>query len=176
MNNWGGAKMPCEMCGKEVPRLRKVQIGGSTLEVCNDCARFREDVPVETPAADPVATGPAAVAEPRPMAFPSHHGRKKDVLSRGEMDLAEDYNRRIINGRRKKDLTQEELARRINEKKSVISRLETGEMRPSDRLVKKLEKELDVKLKERMEFQAEPSKKQVGSGGVTLGDLIKMEK
>jgi putative transcription factor len=164
------------MCGKEVPRLRKVQIGGTTLEVCNECARFREDAPVEAPKAAPVTSGPSAVAEPRPIAFPSHEGRKKDALSRGEVELAEDYNRRIIKGRRKKDLTQEELARRINEKKSVISRLETGEMRPSDRLIKKLEKELDVKLRERMEFQAEPAKKQVGTGGVTLGDLIKMEK
>ncbi len=168
--------MPCEMCGKEVPRLRKVQIGGSTLEVCNECAKFREDTPVEAPVAAPVASGPAAVAEPPPRTFPLHQGRRKDALSRGEMELAEDYNRRIINGRRKKDLTQEDLARRINEKKSVISRLETGEMRPSDRLVKKLEKELDMKLRERMEYQVEPAKKQVGTGGVTLGDLIRMEK
>ncbi len=168
--------MPCEMCGKEVPRLRKAQIGGSILEVCNDCAKFREDIPPEAPKAAPVATGPAAVASPPPRIVPIHPGLKKDVLSRGEMELAEDYNRRIIKGRRKKDLTQEVLARRINEKKSVISRLETGEMRPSDRLIKKLEKELDIKLKERMEFQVEPAKKQVGTGGVTLGDLIKMEK
>jgi putative transcription factor len=164
------------MCGKEVPRGRKVQIGGSTLEVCNECAKFREDAPAEQTMSEPVASGPAAVAAPQPLAFPSHQGRKKDALSRGEVELVEDYNRRIIDGRRKKDLTQEVLAKRINEKKSVISRLETGEMRPSDRLVKKLEKELDIKLKERMEFQAEPAKKKVGTGGVTLGDLIKMDK
>ena len=105
-----------------------------------------------------------------------HHGKKRDALSHGEMELADDFNRRIINGRRKMDITQEELARRINEKKSVISRLETGEMRPSDRLVKKLEKALDVKLVERVEFQVEAAKKKVASGGVTLGDLIRMEK
>ena len=168
--------MPCEMCGKEVPRLKKVQIGGSTLEVCNECARFREDAPAEAPEPVPVASGPAAVATPPPRVFPTHTSKKKDALSRGEMELVEDYHRRIIKGRRDKDLTQEDLARRINEKKSVISRLETGEMRPSDRLVKKLEGELDIKLKERMEYQIEPAKKQVGTGGVTLGDLIKMEK
>ncbi|NIS13517.1 MAG: TIGR00270 family protein [Thermoplasmata archaeon] len=168
--------MPCEMCGKEVPRLRKVQIGGSTLEVCNECARFGEDAPGPAPKAEPAASGPAAVAEPPPAPAFVHHGRKKDALSRGEMELADDFNRRIIVGRRKKDLTQEELARRINEKKSVISRLETGEMRPSDRLIKVLEKELDIKLMERMEYQVEPAKKRVASGGVTLGDLIKMEK
>jgi putative transcription factor len=168
--------MPCEMCGKEVPRLRKVQIGGSTLEVCNDCAKFGQETPREAPKAEPMTSGTAAVSTPSPRTFPVLHGKQKDALSRGEMELAEDFNRRIIKGRRKKDLTQEELARRINEKKSVISRLETGEMRPSDRLVKKLEKELDIKLRERMEYQVESAKKQVGTGGVTLGDLIKMEK
>ena len=168
--------MACEMCGKEVPRLRKVQIGGSTLEVCNECARFGEDTAPAAPQAAPVTSGTAAVAAPTPARTFTHHGKKRDALSRGEMELVDDYNRRIITGRRKKDLTQEELAKRINEKKSVISRLETGEMRPSDRLVKVLEKVLDIKLKERMEYQVESSKKKVASGGVTLGDLIKMEK
>ena len=170
--------MPCEMCGKEVPRLRKVKIGGSTLEVCNECAKFGEDAMPPPPKAEPPATGPAAVATPPPAPARTftHHGKRKDALSRGEMDLVDDFNRRIINGRRKKGLTQEELAKRINEKKSVISRLETGEMRPSDRLIKVLEKELDIKLMEHLEYQAEASKKKVATGGVTLGDLIKMEK
>ena len=167
--------MPCEMCGKEVPHLRKVQIGGTTLEVCKECARFGEEE-TATPGRAPVVSGPAASAAPPPAPAFTHHGRKKDALSRGEMELVDDYNRRIIEGRRRNDLTQEELARRINEKKSVISRLETGEMRPSDRLVKKLEKELGVKLKEHVEYQVETSKKRVATGGVTLGDLIRMEK
>ena len=80
--------MPCEMCGKEVPRLRTAQIGGSIHEVCNDCAKFREEIPPEAPKAAPVATGPAAVASPPPRIAPIHHGPKKEVLSRGEMELA----------------------------------------------------------------------------------------
>jgi len=168
--------MPCEMCGKEVPRTKPVQIDGSILDVCNECARFREDAPPEVPEPTPIASGPAAVATPPPRIFPTHTSRKKDALSRGEVELVEDFHSRIIKGRRAMDLTQEDLARRINEKKSVISRLETGEMRPSDRLIKKLEGELDIKLKERMDYQLEPTKKQVGTGGVTLGDLIKREK
>ena len=168
--------MPCEMCGKEVPRLRKVMIDGTALEVCNECARFGQDAVRETPASEPPAAGPAAIATPPVRAPPVHHGKRKDALSAGEMELAEDYNKRIIQGRRRKDMTQEDLAKRLNEKKSVISRLETGEMRPSDNLIKRLEKVLEIKLMERVEFQLEPAKRQVGSGGVTLGDLIRMEK
>ena len=169
--------MPCEMCGKEVPRLRKVQVGSSLLEVCNECAKFGSDVQRVTPKPEPVASGTGAVAPVR--TFESTPQRRRDALSRGELELVEDYDKRIARGRQKKGLTQEALAKRLNEKKSVISRLETGEMRPSDRLVKKLENELDIKLKERLEYQVEATtkaQKRTASGGVTLGDLIRMEK
>ncbi len=169
--------MPCEMCGKEVPRLRKVQIGASVLEVCNDCAKFGADMTPEAPKGEPIASGTAAIAAPPvPLTYDRAPQKQRDALSRGEMELAEDYSKRISKARQSKDWTQEDLAKRMNEKKSVVSRLETGEMRPSEKLIKKLEKELDITLKERMEFQVEASKKTVGRGGVTLGDLIKMEK
>jgi putative transcription factor len=156
--------------------MRKVQIGGSILEVCNECARFGDDTPRETPSEDLPVTGPAA-APPSPRTVASSAQRRpRDALARGEMELAEDYSKRISRARQRKGLTQEELAKQLNEKKSVISRLESGEMRPSDRLVKKLERALDIKLRERAEYQVEPAKKRITSGGVTLGDLIKMEK
>jgi putative transcription factor len=169
--------MPCEMCGKEVPRLKKVQIGSSVLEVCNECAKFGSDMATEAPKGEPIVSGTGAVAAPPvPIAYERAPQKQRDALSRGEIELVEDYSKRISKARQKKDWTQEDLAKRMNEKKSVVSRLETGEMRPSDKLVKKLENELDIKLMERMEFQVEASKKSKGTGGVTLGDLIKMEK
>ena len=168
--------MPCEMCGKDVPRLRKVQVGASVLEVCNDCARFGDDAPRESSKVVPVVSGPSAVAE-APRAFePAPRRKPRDVLSPGEEELVEDYPKRIQKARTRLGLTQDELAKRLNEKKSVISRLETGEMRPSEALIKKLEKTLEIKLKEREEFQVETGKKHVASGGITLGDLIRMEK
>jgi len=169
--------MPCEMCGKEVPRLRKVQIGSSALEVCNECAKFGSDIAREAPNGEPITSGTAAVAAPpEPRPYSRAPQRQRDALSRGELELVDDFSKRISKARQAKDWTQEVLAKRMNEKKSVVSRLETGEMRPSEKLIKKLENELDIKLKERMEFQVDTSKKTVGTGGVTLGDLIKMDK
>jgi putative transcription factor len=164
------------MCGKEVPRLRKVQVGGSVLDVCGECARFGEDVPREDkPQAEPAyGPGHGAVAPSPPRSAP--RGRPRDVLTRGGEELAEDYPKRIKNARQKQGLKQEELAKRLNEKKSVISRLETGEIRPDMKLVKKLEKLLGIKLMERMEFQVDTSRGQTASKGVTLGDLIRREK
>ena len=167
--------MPCEMCGKEVPRLRRVQIGSSVLEVCNECAKFGADVQREPPPGEPVVSGPAAVAPP-PRPHQGSTPRRRDVLSSGEEELAEDFAKRISKARQSKGWTQEELAKRLNEKRSVISRLESGEMRPPEKLIKRLEHELGIRLKERVEFQVDTAKKGVGRGGVTLGDLIRMEK
>lgn len=65
-----------------------------------------------------------------------------------EMDeLATDYNKRIQRAREKEDLTQDDLAQEINEKSSLISKLERGDKLPEEKVVKKLENFLDVDLK-----------------------------
>jgi putative transcription factor len=68
-------------------------------------------------------------------------------------------------------LKQDELASKVNERSSVIAQLESGSMRPSDQLIKKLERELNIKLTEKVTLVKPESS---GSKKVlTLGDLIK---
>jgi ribosome-binding protein aMBF1 (putative translation factor) len=52
----------------------------------------------------------------------------------------------IIEARRKKGVTQKELAQRIGTKQSVISRLESGRANPSISFLKKFAKALNSKL------------------------------
>lgn len=54
--------------------------------------------------------------------------------------------RAIIEGRTKKGVTQEKLAKRIGTKQSVISRLETGRANPSVSFLKKLAQALGTRL------------------------------
>jgi putative transcription factor len=167
----------CEMCGKEVPRTRTVTVGGTVLDVCNECAKFGDEVKREAPPPPetiPYGAGPAEMQSR--IAQASARGKPKDVLTEGPTELVEDYPRRIREARVRLKLEPKDLGRRINEKVSVISRLESGEMRPDDKLVKKLEGALSIKLKERGEFQVDTAKKHARTGGVTLGDLIRMEK
>lgn len=97
----------------------------------------------------------------------------RDVYTQaGELELAEDFPQRIRQAREARGWKQADLGAKINERVSVIAKLESGTISPGDTLVRKLERELGIKLKERVEPVA--AKKQAVGGGVTLGDLIKM--
>ncbi|UCD93109.1 MAG: TIGR00270 family protein [Methanobacteriota archaeon] len=88
--------------------------------------------------------------------------------------LVSDYGSRIREARTKMGLSQEELGKKINEKWSVINKLETGDMRPDDKLVTKLERTLGVVLREK--FTPEKVDKRESRQALTIGDLIREEK
>jgi putative transcription factor len=52
----------------------------------------------------------------------------------------------IKEAREMRGMSQDELGRKINEKPSVISHLETGSMKPNDILARKLEHFLKIRL------------------------------
>ena len=87
-------------------------------------------------------------------------------------ELATDYDQRLREAREGRGLSQEELARELNEKASLIRKLERGDVLPSDDVQRKLERELDISLSEGAgDDDAE------WSGGssttTTLGDVVK---
>jgi putative transcription factor len=90
------------------------------------------------------------------------------------MELAEDYSRRIQRAREKKGWSREDLGRKINERVSIISKLEHGEMHPPDSLVKKLERALEIKLMELVEEVHTQGSAE--SRGMTLADFIIQKK
>lgn len=88
-------------------------------------------------------------------------------------EIASDYDRRIREARESAELTQEDLADDINEKVSLIRKLENGKMRPSDEVQKKLERRLDISLTEG-EIEADEEWESDGTEqGLTLGDMVK---
>jgi uncharacterized protein (TIGR00270 family) len=97
--------------------------------------------------------------------------RSRDVFSgtSGEA-LAADYPVRIRSARERKKLSQKELAANINEKWSIINKLETGDMRPSDALAAKLERALDISLREKLDEVHVKKKDDVQP--MTLADLL----
>lgn len=102
---------------------------------------------------------------------------KKPIISSVEanFDIREDYPAMVKNAREEKGLTQKDLARTLNEKESVIHRIETGHMRPSRRLARKLEGALEIKLLEKVE-EPEVVRRRSHANELTIGDIIKIKK
>ncbi|MCS7126315.1 MAG: multiprotein-bridging factor 1 family protein [Aigarchaeota archaeon] len=63
-----------------------------------------------------------------------------------EYEYVEDFGRLIREAREKMGLTQEDLAKQLNEKVTVIRKIEAGEFNPSIELVKKIERLLKIKI------------------------------
>ncbi|MCD6462061.1 MAG: TIGR00270 family protein [Thermoplasmata archaeon] len=160
--------MICELCGKDVPVLNPIVIEGTTLNVCRECARFGTAAGEGKRA----SSGGRGSLEER-LERRERRLRERDVFGEDEYVLAEDYPQRIRRGRERLGLSQEELATKLAEKKSVIAKLEKGDIRPDNALIKKIEHHLSISLRERVREALTPGRR--GSRPLTLGDLIKME-
>jgi len=87
-------------------------------------------------------------------------------------EIAADYDQQIREAREGLGLSQEELAQSLNEKASLIRKLERGDILPSDDVRKKVERKLEISLVEGGDTDDND-----WSGGssttTTLGDVVK---
>lgn len=157
--------MNCELCGKKVGKPKKVKVEGSTLQVCEQCARHGKEV-LEKEDND-VKDMISRINKSR------SRSRGSSGFDSERKTLVMNYPDRIREARLDEGLTQEELAKKLNEKKSVVAKLEKEDMRPSDSLRKKLEKTLDITLLEEIEEVTTTTEQHDSS--LTIGDLIKEE-
>ncbi len=93
-------------------------------------------------------------------------------------ELVEDYHVKIRQAREALGLSHEDLGKRINEKVSLLRKIETGKMTPDNRLASLLERTLKIKLVVlTKEDEAPRSKISKAAGyGLTLGDLVNLDK
>jgi putative transcription factor len=142
-------------------------IEGTLLSVCSSCAKFGESGPTKRETKEPPTVARRLERREKRM-------RTRDVYKGASAEaLAADYPARIRSAREKRNLSQKELAASVNEKLSIINKLEAGDMRPSDALVAKLERALDIKLREKVDEVH--IKKQDGAQSMTLADLLEEE-
>lgn len=152
--------MNCEMCGMETKVLKKVLVEGTVLSLCPKCAKYGKELS-ETPKSQ----------IPAPLRKPQKR-EEIDIYSKmPDEELVEDYNERIKRAREARGWSQEELGKRINEKKSIIAKIEAKEFRPPDALAKKLEATLNIKLLEKVDENV-TLKSSSRDKTLTLGDMI----
>lgn len=155
--------MQCELCGKDC-NCRPATIEGVQMMLCPDCMRHGKGIEIaqKTPVKKPILE---RIKRPK----------IKDVYKDMDKELVNDWNTRIKNAREKKGLSREELGFKIGERTVTISKIENGDLRPSDKVVEKLEKELNIILIEEVSKVPSYSVGSLQDKGLTLGDFIKKE-
>jgi putative transcription factor len=135
--------MECELCGKEIQNPRKISVEGSILNVCENCVKYGEEVQFSKPS---VAVSPSQTNSYKPP------GRKVGIPYSSDVsddyELVEEYGKIIQKAWQQSGKKLEEFAAMLNEKSSVISKLISGSAHPDEKLIRKLEKKLNIKLRE----------------------------
>jgi len=90
-----------------------------------------------------------------------------------ETIIVDNYGKKIIEARRGMNLNREEFAKKINEKESVIRRVESEEMEPDEKLTEKIERFLEIKL--RKTYEETKIAEKARRGKLTVGDIIEVE-
>ncbi|WP_083902494.1 multiprotein bridging factor aMBF1 [Natronorubrum sulfidifaciens] len=173
----------CEMCGAETSSPKTIKVEGAKLDVCSNCTDFGTEVkqPSSTSSSTKYSTsssssgssGDSSSSSSTASSSSSSSQRRSDMFD--DMDeLATDYDDRVRTARESKGLSQSDLANELNEKASLIRKIERGDTLPSDRVQSKLEKFLEVNLNAES-GSADDSEWSGGSstGSYTLGDVVK---
>ena len=87
-------------------------------------------------------------------------------------ELAQDYDDIVRSGRESAGLSQEDLARQLNEKASLIRKIERGDTLPSDEVQRKLEKALGIDLSAGGSADETEWESDTSTGEYTLGDVV----
>jgi putative transcription factor len=140
--------MICEMCGKEVPVTKPVFIEGSRLDVCPNCAKFGDENRGNAPSKGAAPAPSAQVIEQR-LQKREKRMQTKDVYAGTEtVELVDDYGGKIRDARVARGMDMDKFAASISEKKGTLAKIEANDLIPDDKLLKKLEKALDISLRE----------------------------
>ncbi len=158
------------MCGKPLPFHATIEVEGARMRVCPLCAKFGKVVEDARPkGAAPSQVGAAHAGAPRPRSR-----AEKPVPLESDEELVADFGTRVRKAREARRVTVEDLARAINERQSIVQKVEAGSYFPDPELTGKLEASLHIRLREKVEQVH--TEKVAQKGGVTIGDLIRMRK
>jgi len=157
--------MQCELCGR-VCDCRPATVDGVRMMLCPNCMRHGQVFKISAETSADVQ---------KPILERIKKPKTKDVYKDMDKELVSGWNDLIKNARKKKGLSREELGFRIGERTVTIAKIENGDLRPSDKMVKKLEKELGITLVEEVTSVSSVSTGSRSDSRLTFGDFIKKE-
>lgn len=140
--------MNCELCGKQ-RELVLALVENIQMKVCSDCSKFGK-----------------ILREIKEMDEEEKKFEEEELVE----GIVEDYFKIIKDKREKMGMKQDEFAKKLNIKESVVRKIETGSIEPSIETAKKIENFLRIKLI--TEYNVKYKKIGTNDKAMTLGDLI----
>ncbi len=136
-----------------------VSVEGAKLVACGGCARGKKIL--------------YYLEDREPLSAPMEMPRRR--VEEAE-EIVEDYAQRIRSARQKIGLPIAVVAEKINEMESYLERIERGKVVPTFSVAKKLERELSIKLIEKVEASVAPTAtKSKKFSEPTLGDMLESQ-
>lgn len=165
----------CPICGGKIwGRGHKILIEGAKVVVCDGCAQHGEKVAEKRVLVQQPYKKKAPTKKTK---SPSHFKSSGENLD--DLEIVSDYSEKIRKARQSRGLNQEKFAQNINEKPSLIRRIETGKAKPTLQLAKKIEKAYEVELLKRKEIMGDNmdlKKFLKKTDGSSLGDIAFIKK
>ena len=149
----------CELCGAENVSTYKTSTSGARVDACNRCIdRLGLTKPVPPP---------NRISSQNTSTQTRISG--SNIMKNSDKELAPDFHKRIRQARQVKGWDQREFAKRMNERLNIVQRTENGN-RPTDALIKKIEKVLDVELFIELSTSNSRHASTTGGRNMTIGD------
>jgi len=148
----------CEMCGK-VAELAEADVEGVSLKLCPGCLKY------------------GTVRKRFDGGGSSGYKRDFSRPQEQEFKIVDNYASLIRGAREYKGWSQEEFAKFLNERESIVAKWENGVLKPFIDVARMLERKLGIVLVVKDENAEQVKVDQKGkSDELTLGDFIKVKK
>ncbi|MFB6147535.1 MAG: multiprotein bridging factor aMBF1 [Candidatus Nanohaloarchaea archaeon] len=145
----------CELCGQDTDSVTEVKIEGARMKVCDSCAEMGEEV----------KTGSQKKKK----------RKKRSSGGRSQQVLVDGYGQQIKQARESEGISIKELADELNEKSSLISKLEKEQLKPDKSLAGKLSDRLDVDLYTNPQVNDYDTSDGSDSRKATVGDVAQVD-
>lgn len=161
----------CEICGRTSNYINKYKIEGALVKACQECGKFGTKIEEKKPS---YRTNTSFKDSKQAIKKTPPKYQKKE---KPKIILKENYGNLVMDARKKEGLSRKDLAMELNERETLLARLESNDFRPDTRIIEKLERRLLIKLTEQLavdspvEFLSSSN-----SSNLTLGDVVVIKK
>ncbi len=163
----------CPICGSIIwGKGERVLLEGARITVCHNCAQH--GIKIQKPPTSSQAKKAYSYSKKK---APKRQVPKKDFID--DTEIIHDYAKKIRIKRNSLGLNQDQFAQKLNEKPSLLRRIEAGKVEPTIKLAKKIEDVYKIKILKKsdvIEANVQNNKYMKKTTGTSLGDIAFIKK